>query len=125
MTRTTALDLLTGVASYVTHGEGGLFGEGAHRFDEIDTTMSHSLRRELTIGADDPLTARYRLTQSYEMGREGWRIRIETHTSMHATATDFVVQAKVDASGERDAGGLPRLGGDDPARLVVKCVGGV
>ena len=97
MTRTTALDLLTGVATYVTHGEGGLFGEGAHRFDEIDTTVSHDLRRELTIGAEDPLTARYRLTQSYEMGREGWRIRIETRTSMHATATDFVVQARVDA----------------------------
>ena len=30
---------LTGVATYVTHGEGGLFGEGVLRFDEIDTTF--------------------------------------------------------------------------------------
>jgi putative CocE/NonD family hydrolase len=97
MTRTATLDLLTGVATYVTHGEGGLFGEGAHRFDAIDTTVSHDLRRELTIRAEDPLSARYSITQKYALGREGWRIIIETRTSMHATATDFVVQASVRA----------------------------
>jgi putative CocE/NonD family hydrolase len=97
MTRTATLDLLTGVATYVTHGEGGLFGEGAHRFDAIDTTVSHDLKRELTIGAEDPLSARYLITQKYELGREGWRIVIETRTSMHATAADFVVQASVRA----------------------------
>ena len=97
MTRIAALDLLTNVACYVTHGEGGLFGEGAHRFDEIDTTVAHDLKRELTIGADDPLTARYRLTQAYELGREGWRIRIETTTSMRATATDFLLQGQLRA----------------------------
>lgn len=97
MTRSTALDLLSGVATYVTQGEGGLFGEGVLRFDEIDTTLSHSLRRKLTIGRDDPLSARYRLTQDYEMGREGWRIRIETRTGMRATATDFVLEGTVTA----------------------------
>ena len=96
-TRTAALDLMTGVATYVTHGEGGLFGEGVHRFDEIDTTIAHDLRRELTIGADDPLTARYQLTQNYELGREGWRIGIETLTSMHASASDFVLRGSVRA----------------------------
>jgi predicted acyl esterase len=102
MKRIAALDLLTGVACYVTHGEGGLFGEGAHRFDEIDTTVAHDLKREFSIGADDPLTARYRLTQSYELGREGWRIRIETTTSMRATATDFLLQGQLRAY-ENDA----------------------
>ena len=97
MTRTAALDLLTGVATYVTNGEGGLFGEGVHRFDEIDTTVAHDLKRELTIGAEDPLTARYRLTQSYELGRDGWRIRIETAVSMCATASDFILEASVQA----------------------------
>ena len=108
LTRTAMLDLLTGVATYVTHGEGGLFGEGAHRFDAIDTIVSHDLKRELTIGAEDPLTAHYLITQKYELGREGWRILIETRTSMHATATDFVMRASVRAyengalSGARD-----------------------
>jgi len=97
VTRTNTLDLLRGAATYVTDAEGGLFGEGVNRFDEIDTTVSHDLRRELTIGAEDPLSARYHLTQNYELGREGWRIRIETRTSMHATATDFILRANVKA----------------------------
>jgi uncharacterized protein len=97
MTRTTTLDLVNGTAAYITKSEGGLFGEGAYRFDEIDTSVSHDLSRELTIAADDPLTARYHLTQSYELGREGWRIRIETRSSMRATATEFILRAKLRA----------------------------
>ncbi|MFI5014866.1 MAG: hypothetical protein ACHQAY_21225 [Hyphomicrobiales bacterium] len=60
-------------------------------------TVSHDLRRELTIGADDPLTARYHLTQSYELGRKGWLIRIETRSSMQATATDFILRGSLRA----------------------------
>ncbi|MGD0721238.1 MAG: CocE/NonD family hydrolase [Roseiarcus sp.] len=97
LTRTAALDLLTGVATYVIHGGGGLFGEGALRFDAINTTIAHDLRRELTIGATDPLTARHVVTQCYELGREGWRIRIETTTAMRATATDFVLEGRLRA----------------------------
>ena len=95
--RRVELDLITGAATYVTDGKGGLFGEGAHRFDEIDTTIAHDLKRELTIGAEDPLSARYRLTQSYDMGREGWRVRIETETSMRATKADFILDARLRA----------------------------
>ncbi|HEV3044615.1 MAG TPA: CocE/NonD family hydrolase [Roseiarcus sp.] len=105
LARTSALDLLTGVATYITDGKGGLFGEGAHRFDEIDTIVSHDLKRELTIGADDPLTARYQLTQAYEMGRDGWRIRIETETSMRATRTAFFLQASLRAFENGEAAG--------------------
>ena len=97
MSRSVSLDLMTGVSTYVANGEGGLFGEGAHRFDEIDSTVSHDLKREFTIGADDPLTARHDLTQSYDLGREGWRIRIETQTSMQASATHFLLRATVRA----------------------------
>jgi hypothetical protein len=91
------LDLMTGIAVYVVDGRGGLFGEGAHRFDEIDSTVSHDLKREFTIGADDPLTARYDLTQSYELGREGWRIRIETRTSMSASTSQFLLRGSLSA----------------------------
>jgi uncharacterized protein len=97
LARTASLDLMTGIAVYVVDGRGGLFGEGAHRFDEIDSTVSHDLKREFTIGADDPLTARYDLTQSYELGREGWRIRIETRTSMNASATEFLLRGTLSA----------------------------
>jgi uncharacterized protein len=95
--RRVELDLMTGVATYVTDGKGGLFGEGAQLYDEIGTIVSHDLKRELTIAAEDPLSARYRLTQSYDMGREGWRIRIETETSMRATKGDFILDAKLRA----------------------------
>ena len=95
MERSTALDLATGVSTYVTVGEGGLFGEGVLRFEEIDTTLSHSLRREFTIAANDPSSAQYRLTQRYEMGRPGWDIRIEVETAMHATASHFHLEGRV------------------------------
>ncbi|OWJ67883.1 CocE/NonD family hydrolase [Inquilinus limosus] len=77
-------DHISGETIYVTEGVGGVFGEGILRFDEIDTTLAHSLKRELTIRDDDPLSARYVLTQSYEMGREGWRILIESRSVLTA-----------------------------------------
>ena len=97
MSRSLALDLTTGVSTYVANSEGGLLGEGAQRFDEINSTISHDLKRKFTIGVDDPLTARHDLTQSYELGREGWRIRIETQTSMQASATHFMLRGSVRA----------------------------
>lgn len=87
--RWSRIDHVTGECTYVTEGVGGLFGEGVVRFDEIDTTLSHSLRREFTIRPDDPLSARYMLTQSYELGRDGWRIRIESRTAMRSDAGHF------------------------------------
>ncbi|MBV9052735.1 MAG: hypothetical protein JO196_10065 [Hyphomicrobiales bacterium] len=95
MSRTATLDLVGGLATYSTKSEGGLFGEGAFRLDDIDTTLSPDLERELMIQADDPLSARYRLAQTYEFGRENWRIRIETHSSMHSTATQFFISARL------------------------------
>ncbi len=102
MTRTVGFDLLNGVSTYRTKGEGGLFGEGAYRLDEIDTILSHDLQRNFSIATDDPLSARYDLTQSYDIGREGWRIRIETEVSMRATCAAFVLHAKLRAY-ENDA----------------------
>ena len=102
MERIVTFDLMTGTSTYVTIGEGGLFGEGAHRFDEIDSTVSHDLKRTFTIGGSDPLTARYDLEQRYDLGREGWRIRIETQTSMRADATHFRLRGSVKAY-ENDA----------------------
>jgi uncharacterized protein len=97
LTRHSSLDLGTGVSTYVTDGKGGLFGEGVVRFEEIDTVLDHSLRRELSIGSHDPLSARYQITQAYELGREGWRIRIETKTAMHGTASEFLVEGRLRA----------------------------
>ena len=95
--RRVGFDLAAGVSTYETNAEGGLFGEGAYAFAEIGTSVSHNLRRRFSIAADDPLSARYALDQTYEMGREGWRIRIETRVEMRATATNFLLEAELDA----------------------------
>ena len=95
--RRVGFDLAEGVATYETLGEGGLFGEGAYRYDEIDTSVSHDLSRRLRIGADDPLSAAYDLDQTYEMGREGWRIRILSKVSLRADATHFHVAGTLEA----------------------------
>jgi putative CocE/NonD family hydrolase len=93
--RWSQIDHLTGECVYVTEGEGGLFGEGVLRFDEIDTTLSHSLRREFRVRPDDPLSACYQLTQRYEMGRDGWRTRTDTQTVMTAEAGSFTLTCKM------------------------------
>ena len=87
--RYTTQDHVTGETTYVTEGVGGVFGEGIIRYDEINTQVAHSLKRELIIRDDDPLSARYVLTQSYELGREGWRTRVTTRAEMHSDRNNF------------------------------------
>jgi len=90
-------DLMTGAMTYVTDGEGGVFGEGVLRFDEIDTVVNHAMRRELTIHPEDPLSAHYRIRQSYDQKRDGWDIRIETETVMTSTKRELILTGKMDA----------------------------
>ncbi len=90
-------DHVTGEQTYVTDGVGGVFGEGVLRFDDIGTEVGHSLKRELVIRDDDPLSARYVLRQTFEMGREGWRTRSEIRTAMHSDATHFHLSGELDA----------------------------
>ncbi|AEM42697.1 CocE/NonD family hydrolase [Ketogulonicigenium vulgare] len=89
--RSFSFDAITGLATYVTEGRGGLFGEGVVRFDEIGTTIAHNLRRELTIDPRDPLSARYVLRQSYDLGREGWQTRSEITTEMTCDLENFYI----------------------------------
>lgn len=88
---------VTGEHTYVTEGIGGLFGEGILRLEAIDFQVAHSLKRELTIRDDDPLSARYVLTQSYEMGREGWRTLISTRADMRSDADNFYIAGTLSA----------------------------
>jgi hypothetical protein len=74
-----------------------VFGEGILRFDEIDTVVNHAMRRELTIHPEDPLSAHYRIRQSYDQKRDGWDIHIETETVMTSTRTDLILTGKLDA----------------------------
>ena len=89
MERRTTHDLIAGTVTTVTRGEGGLFGEGVVRWDEIGTLLSHDLTRTLTIGTDDPFSAEAKIEQRYTMERPGWSIAIETEAVMTGTADAF------------------------------------
>ncbi|MFD2173959.1 CocE/NonD family hydrolase [Rhodobacter lacus] len=100
--RSVTTDLMTGVVTYVTDGQGGLFGEGVLRFDETGTVISHSLRRELSIHPNDPSSACYKLHQDYELGREGWQTRSVISSEMRCDGENFYLSAemKVTLNGE-------------------------
>jgi hypothetical protein len=95
--RFTMQDHVSGETTYVTEGVGGVFGEGILRFDAVDVEIAHGMKRELVIRDDDPLSARYVLTQSYEMGREGWRTLVNTRAQMHADRTNFYLSGTLTA----------------------------
>ena len=103
--RATAHDLISGIVTYVTDGEGGVFGEGILRFDDIDTIVNHAIRRELHIHPEDPLSARYRIKQAHDLKRDGWDIHVETDTLMTCTKDTFILTGKLDAfeNGQRVA----------------------
>ena len=68
------------------------------RFDEIGTEVAHDMTRTLSIRGDDPNSARSLIEQSYRMGREGWRIAIETRTEMTSTPETYRLTGHVAAS---------------------------
>ncbi|MBU9826610.1 CocE/NonD family hydrolase [Rahnella perminowiae] len=102
--RNITYDFLTDSWTSVTHGVGGVFGEGIYRFDDIDTTVDHSLRRELTVSNSDPLSARYLLTQTMKMGREGWWMEAEITLELRSDLTHFIVSGDmvVSLNGEEE-----------------------
>ncbi len=114
MARRVSFDLIAGTATVVTEGLGGLFGEGVVRWDEIGTEVAHDLTRTLTIGTD-PLSAETRIVQRYAMGREGWRIRIETETAMTGDAEHFTMTGELRAYENEELGARASVERADPA----------
>jgi putative CocE/NonD family hydrolase len=97
LSRLTSQDHISGLNTYTTAGEGGVFGEGELRYEAVDVQLAHNLKRELTIEDEDPLSARYLLTQSYEMGRENWRTRVDTRAQMRADLRNFYLHGTLTA----------------------------
>jgi putative CocE/NonD family hydrolase len=93
--RSISYDILTDTWICVTDGVGGVFGEGVYRFDEIDVTVEHNLKRELTVRNGDPLSAKYNLYQKMRLGREGWWTEADIVTSMSCDRDNFFVKSKM------------------------------
>lgn len=94
--RQATLDQLANVMTYVTDGRGGVFGEGVLRFDDVDVTLGHDLKRVLTIHGDDPLSAKSEVTETYDMTVAGRLFRSVVKTAQTADRTDFHMTGSLD-----------------------------
>ena len=59
--------------------------------------MGHLYERNYSILPHDPNSARASMTQTYEMGRGAWQIRIEAGATMTSTPATFELDAWVEA----------------------------
>jgi hypothetical protein len=95
--RLVAYDAVNDRALYITDADGGVFGEGMVRFDEIGTTQDHHLKRELTISPSKPTSAAYTVTERYFLKREGWDIRADIRCGMTSTEDTFTIWGVLEA----------------------------
>jgi uncharacterized protein len=94
--RSIAYDIVTDTWTCITNGIGGVFGEGIYRFDEIDTTVEHDLKRELVLSNQNPLSAVYTIRQKMKIGRDGWMIDADIVTTQKADIKNFYLTATMD-----------------------------
>ncbi|MGE7834974.1 CocE/NonD family hydrolase [Viridibacillus arvi] len=94
--RSISYDILTDTWTCITDGVGGVFGEGVYRFDDIDVTVEHNLRRELTLSNANPLSAKYTIFQKMRIGREGWWIEADITVTQNSDAENFMIVGEMD-----------------------------
>jgi putative CocE/NonD family hydrolase len=101
--RTVTIDQITGEASHRLFVDGGVFGDwGKFRLDAIGLEMGHVFERIYRIKPQDPNSARATMTQTYEMARGDWQVRIDAGAEMTSTASTFELNAWLEAfEGER------------------------
>jgi len=96
--RTVTLDQLTQEVTHRLYVDGGVFGDwGKFRLDAIGMDMGHVYERIYSIKPDDPNSARAVMTQTYEMGRGDWQIKIDAGATMTSTAASFEIAAWIEA----------------------------
>jgi uncharacterized protein len=70
---------------------------GAWRTTDTNVEYDATGLLKFSIQAEDPLAAKQEFSLTSTLGRPGWRIRTETTTEFTATATAFLLQAKLTA----------------------------
>jgi putative CocE/NonD family hydrolase len=96
--RSVTRDEASGVIRQRLFIDGGVFGDsGKFRLDDIGMEMAHVYERIYSIHPDDPNSARATMTQTYELGRGEWQVRIECSATMTSTPTTFELSAWVEA----------------------------
>ncbi len=96
--RSVTIDHITGGVSHRVLIDGSVFGGwGKLRLDDIDLEMGHVYERAQSIRPDDPKSARYSMTQRYELGRGAWQIKLNAYTEVTSTAKTLELDAWVEA----------------------------
>lgn len=96
--RSVSYDIVNDTWTCITDGVGGVFGEGIYRFDDIDVTVEHNLKRELTLSNKDPLSAKYTITQNMRLGREGWWTNSDIIVTQTSDKEYFYLTGKMDVT---------------------------
>ena len=99
--RTVTQDLVSGQTIFRMTDDSGLA-----RIDSHGLEVGSIKRGEYRISDHDPLSARAETSWTHRIGRGDWQVRTETRTVMTATASTFLIQARMDAyeGGEHVAG---------------------
>jgi putative CocE/NonD family hydrolase len=96
--RTVTVDQITQEVSQRLFVDGGVFGDwGKFRLDDIGIEMGHVFERIYSIKPDDPNSARASMTQTYEMGRDAWRTKVDAGATMTSTEASFELDAWIEA----------------------------
>jgi hypothetical protein len=96
--RSVTTDQITGNVTHRLYVDGGVFGDwGKFRLEAIDLEMGHAFERIYSIHPEVPNSARATMTQSYEMGRGDWQVRVNAGAEMTSTADTFELTAWIEA----------------------------
>jgi hypothetical protein len=96
-------DLLNGKHVLSVESEGGFLGPGRrYRLDPTGTILGHSIHKRYEINEDDPLSTQIEIAEEMELERDDWRVRLTATTRFCSTATDFLIEAEIQAYQDTD-----------------------
>ncbi len=81
-----------GLASLETEDDFGMTRNAAHGLE-----IGHVVRQRFAIREGDPLSARHEARWLYELGRDDWRVKIETEAVMTCDAHSFFLERRIRA----------------------------
>jgi hypothetical protein len=71
--------------------------DGWHRIAGIDLELGGHTEYRYTIKSDDPLSARLETHYVRRYRRGGWGVTLVTDIALSSTATDFLLNARIEA----------------------------
>jgi hypothetical protein len=97
--RTFTRDLLTGLNTLTLDDRGGYIGPGRlYRIEPLGMILGHEKTHTIEIRDDDPLSARYVVSQIYDMQCDGKRIQMSARVTMWASVDRFFTDTEASAT---------------------------